>query len=229
MTQKQEYKTKITKMNQELQKSLEEKEILLKEVHHRVKNNMEIISSLLNMQERRTDDEDMIYVLQQSRSRIHTMALVHEFLYRGRSLAYINLPDYIKRLVEDIKDLYCSQNTHLEVDLNVEKLVFSTNRCIQIGMILHELCVNSLKYAFKENRDNKLLIHIKTKNDLIELKLKDNGEGISSIDDLDCSDSIGTQLIFSIVQDQLDGDIEFRNNNGLECNIKFPKKEDDYE
>jgi len=229
VTQKLEYRTKITKMNQELKKSVEEKDILLKEIHHRVKNNMEIISSLLNMQERRTTDEDMIYILQQSRSRIHTMALVHEFLYLGENLAYINLPNYIKKLIDDIKDLYCSQNTHLEVDLNIEKLVFSTNRCIQIGMILHELCVNSLKYAFKENRDNKLLIHIKTKNDLIELKLKDNGKGITSIDDLDCTDSIGTQLIFSIVQDQLDGEIEFTNNNGLECNIKFPKKEDDYE
>lgn len=229
VTQKQEYKTKITKMNQELQKSLEEKDILLKEVHHRVKNNMEIISSLLNMQERRTKDEDMIYNLQQSRSRIHTMALVHEFLYKGRSLAYINLSDYIKRLVDDIKDLYCSQNTHLTIDLNIENFIFSTNRCIQIGMILHELCVNSLKYAFKENRDNKLLIHLKTKNDLIELILKDNGGGICNIDDFACSDSIGTQLIFSIVEDQLDGEIEFKNNNGLECNIKFPKKENVYE
>lgn len=124
MTQRQEYRTKITKMNQELQKSVEEKDILLKEIHHRVKNNMEIISSLLNMQERRTSDKDMVYILQQSRSRIHTMALVHEFLYLGRNLAYINLPDYIKRLVDDIKDLYCSQNTHLEVDLQIEKLVF---------------------------------------------------------------------------------------------------------
>ena len=227
MTQKQEYRTKITKMNQELQKSVEEKDILLKEIHHRVKNNMEIISSLLNMQERRTKDQEMIYTLQQSRSRIHTMALVHEFLYLGENLAFINLPNYIKRLLDDIKDLYCSQNTRLEVDLKIEKLIFSTNRCIQIGMILHELCVNSLKYAFKENRDNKLLLHIKTKDDLIELKLRDNGEGISSIDDLDSSNSIGTQLIFSIVQDQLDGEIEFRNNNGLECNIKFPKKEED--
>lgn len=229
MTQKQEYRTKITKMNQELQKSVEEKDILLKEIHHRVKNNMEIISSLLNMQERRTKDQEMIYILQQSRSRIHTMALVHEFLYLGENLAFINLPNYIKRLLDDIKDLYCSQNTRLEVDLKIEKLIFSTNRCIQIGMILHELCVNSLKYAFKENRDNKLLLHIKTKDDLIELKLRDNGEGISSIDDLDCADSIGTQLIFSIVQDQLDGEIEFKNNNGLECNIKFPKKEEEDE
>ena len=110
MTLRLEYRNKITLMNQELQKSLEEKNILLKEIHHRVKNNMQIISSLLNMQERRTKDKEIIYILQQSRSRIHTMALVHEFLYLGQNLAYINLPSYIKRLVEDIKELYISQN-----------------------------------------------------------------------------------------------------------------------
>lgn len=222
-------KMKITNMNQELQKSIAEKDILLKEIHHRVKNNMQIISSLLNMQERRTNDKEMTYILQQSRSRIHTMALVHEFLYLGENLAYINLSQYIKRLVDDIRDLYCSNNTYLTIDLNVEDLRFSTNRCIQIGMILHELCVNSLKYAFKENRDNKLSINIKTNDDLIEFKLKDNGDEITFIDNIECSDSIGTQLIFSIVQDQLDGEIEFKNNDGLECNIKFPIKEEDYE
>lgn len=227
MTLRLEYRNKITQMNQELQKSLEEKNILLKEIHHRVKNNMEIISSLLNMQKRRTDDKDMIYVLQQSRSRIHTMALVHEFLYLGENLAYINLPNYIKKLVDDIKELYISQNTKLEVDLHIDKLVFSTNRCIQIGMVLHELCVNALKYAFKEERDNLLCIHIKTIDDNIYVRIRDNGDGLEDIDCLYKSDSIGMQLIHSIVEDQLDGTIEFKNNSGLECNITFPKDEEE--
>lgn len=227
MTQRNEDKTKITAINQELQKSLEEKNILLKEIHHRVKNNMEIISSLLNMQERRTKDEDMVYILQQSRGRIHTMALVHEFLYLGENLAYINLPNYIKKLVDDIKELYISQNTRLEVDLHIDKLYFSTNRCIQIGMVLHELCVNALKYAFKEDRDNLLCIHMVKDHDFIHVKIRDNGEGLDDIDSLYKGDSIGMQLINSIVQDQLDGTIEFENNNGLECNIIFSKDEEE--
>ncbi len=225
MTQRQEYRTKITKMNQELQKSVEEKDILLKEIHHRVKNNMEIISSLLNMQERRTKDKDMIYILQQSRSRIHTMALVHEFLYLGENLAYINLKNYIKRLVDDIKELYISQNTTLNVDVHIDNLSFSTNRCIQIGMVLHELCVNALKYAFKEDRDNLLCIHMKKVDEQIHVKIRDNGDGLDDIDSLYKSDSIGMQLIHSIIEDQLDGTIEFKNNNGLECNIIFSKDE----
>ena len=226
ITPKFVYRKNITNMNQELQKSVDEKEILLKEIHHRVKNNMEIISSLLTMQYRRVHDDEVKYILKQSRSRINTMALVHEFLYLGENLAYINLEDYIKRLVEDIKELYISNNTHLRVDLNIDKLIFSTNRCIQVGMVLHELCVNSLKYAFTDNRDNLLCLHIKKSTQNIHLKIRDNGEGLENIDSLYKTDSIGMQLVHSIVEDQLDGSIEFKNNKGLECNIFFPIKED---
>ena len=227
ITHRLEDKNNITKINQELQKSLAEKEMLLKEIHHRVKNNMEIISSLLNMQARRSNDINFKNAMKQSRSRIHTMALVHEFLYLGENLAYINLQDYIKRLVQDIKELYISQNTKLNVDLHIDKLIFSTNRCIQIGMVIHELCVNALKYAFKEDRDNLLCIHIKRFEDKIHVKIRDNGEGLKDINCLYKSESIGMQLIHSIVEDQLDANIEFKNNNGLECNIVFSKDEDE--
>lgn len=225
MTQRINYRNKITNMNKSLVKSLEEKEILLKEIHHRVKNNMEIISSLLTMQYRRVEDEDTRYILLQSRSRIRTMALVHEFLYLGKNLAYINLHDYMNRLVEDIKELYISKNTDIRVDLNIDQLIFSTNRCIQVGMVLHELCVNALKYAFKENQNNLLCIHIKKNEDLIHIKIRDNGDGLEDINSLYKNDSIGMQLIHSIVGDQLDGKIEFKNNKGLECSIYFPQKE----
>jgi PAS domain S-box-containing protein len=227
ITQRQETNKKITNINKELKKSLDEKEILLKEIHHRVKNNMEIISSLLAMQLRRAKDDEVKYILKQSKSRINTMALVHEFLYLGENLAYINLQDYIKKLVEDIKELYISQNTKLKVDLHIDKLIFSTNRCIQIGMVLHELCVNALKYAFKEDRENLLCIHMKKIDDKIHVKIRDNGEGLEDVTCLYKSDSIGMQLIHSIVEDQLDATIEFKNNNGLECNIIFSKDEEE--
>ncbi len=155
------------------------------------------------------------------------MALVHEFLYLGENLAHINLPNYIKKLVDDIRELYISQNTKLAVDLHIDNLYFSTNRCIQIGMVLHELCVNALKYAFKEDRHNLLCIHMRKEHDQIHIKIRDNGEGLNDIDSLYKSDSIGMQLIHSIVQDQLDGTIDFVNNNGLECNIIFSKDEEE--
>jgi PAS domain S-box-containing protein len=225
MTQRIENRNKITTMNEELQKSVKEKEILLKEIHHRVKNNMEIISSLLNMQAYKSEDEKFKEQMKESRSKIHAMALVHEFLYLGENLAYINVNEYIEKLVEDIKELYISNNTHIDVDLNIDKMEFSINRCIQVGMLLHELCVNAFKYAFKDDRDNLLCIHMNLEDKNIRVKIRDNGEGLKNLDDLEKSDSIGMQLIHSIVDFQLHGTIEFKNNNGLECNIVFPKKE----
>ncbi len=225
MTQRIESRKKITTMNEELQKSVKEKEILLKEIHHRVKNNMEIISSLLNMQAYKSKDEKFKEQMKESRSKIHAMALVHEFLYLGENLAYINVNEYIEKLVEDIKELYISNNTHIDVDLNIDKMEFSINRCIQVGMLLHELCVNAFKYAFKDDRDNLLCIHMNVEDKNIHVKIRDNGEGLKNLDDLEKSDSIGMQLIHSIVDFQLHGTIEFKNNNGLECNIIFPRKE----
>jgi|TARA_R110002050_G_scaffold280862_2_gene428020 PAS domain S-box-containing protein len=226
ISQRLEDKESITKINQQLQKSLDEKEILLKEIHHRVKNNMEIISSLLNMQARRSEDEKFKDAMKQSRSRIHTMALVHEFLYLGENLASINVHDYIKKLVQDIKELYISQNTKLDVDLDVDNLIFSANRCIQVGMILHELCVNSLKYAFEENRKNLLCIHINKIDSSINIRIRDNGDKDIDVNSLERRDSIGLQLIHSIVDFQLHGEIDFKINKGLECNITFPQKEE---
>ena len=225
MTQRIASRNKITKMNEELQKSVKEKEILLKEIHHRVKNNMEIISSLLNMQAHKSDDAKFKEAMVESRSKIHAMALVHEFLYLGENLAFINVNEYIEKLLEDIKELYISNNTHIDIDLNIEKIEFSINRCIQVGMLLHELCVNAFKYAFKDDRDNLLCIHMNLEGDKIHVKIRDNGEGLKNIDELEKSDSIGMQLIHSIVDFQLHGTIEFKNNNGLECNILFPEEE----
>lgn len=225
MTQRIESRKKITNMNDELQKSVKEKEILLKEIHHRVKNNMEIISSLLNMQAYKSEDEKFKEQMRESRSKIHAMALVHEFLYLGENLAYINVNEYIEKLVDDIKELYISNNTEIGVDLNIDKMEFSINRCIQVGMLLHELCVNAFKYAFKDDRKNLLCIHMNLEDENIHVKIRDNGEGLQNLDTLEKSDSIGMQLIHSIVDFQLHGKIEFKNNNGLECNIIFPKKE----
>jgi two-component system, sensor histidine kinase PdtaS len=176
MTNFIENRDKISTMNDELQKSVKEKEILLKEIHHRVKNNMEIISSLLNMQAYKSTDQKFKDAMTESRSKIHAMALVHEFLYLGENLAYVNVNEYIERLLEDIKELYISKNTHITINLNLDKLEFSINRCIQVGMLLHELSVNALKYAFKENRENILYVQMKLEEEQIYVKIKDNGE-----------------------------------------------------
>ncbi len=229
VTKRVKNRTNLNNMNDELQKSLQEKELLIKEIHHRVKNNMEIISSLLSMQARRADSKKLKYALMESTSRIQTMALVHELLYLGTSLAEIDFQEYISRLLNDIKELYVNQNTKLNIDLNVDKLRLSTDRCIQLGMVLHEICVNSMKYAFHENRDNLLCVHIKLKDNFVTIKIRDNGEGIKDIKAFHKSDSIGMQLIHTIVENQLNGSIDFVNNDGLECNIEFLREDNYYE
>jgi two-component sensor histidine kinase len=177
------------------------------------------------MQAYKSTDLNFKEAMKESQSKIYVMALVHEFLYLGENLHSVNLNGYINRLIQDIKELYLSKDTTLIVDLHIEEIEFSINRCIQLGMILHELYVNSLKYAFKEDKNNLFCIHIKREKENIRMKIRDNGAGLEDLTNLEKINSIGMQLIHSIVDFQLDGTINFINNNGLECNIIFPEKE----
>lgn len=227
ITEKRLLKQKYLTANKELKKSLSEKEVLLKEIHHRVKNNMEIISSLLNMQSRRSETQKVKEILQESRSRIHAMALVHEFLYLGDNLAYIDLPLYIHKLVHDIKDSCTSNYVAVTFNLQIEPAHISANRCIQLGMVIHELTVNALKYAFKKNRENIFSIHLYIVNDIIDLVIKDNG-GLQNTTPSD--NSIGMILVQSIIHDQLDGTIkQTMDEEGMKYHIALPKKEIFYE
>ena len=222
ISERRVYQTAIEEANTQLTKSISEKETLLKEVHHRVKNNLEIISSLLSMQYRRIKDDDMKVILLQSRSRIHTMSLVHEFLYRSDKLSAIDLDAYIKQLVNDIISLYCQDESRIKVFINIPEITFSTDASIRLGMILHELCVNTLKYAFTDNTNNTLEISLHKENDNIHLYVADNGRGIVDISKIFDGTSLGMQLIKTISEDQLDGELTFRSDNGLQCDIYFP-------
>lgn len=220
-------KKKYIQTNKELQKSLKEKDVLLKEIHHRVKNNMEIISSLLQMQSRRSEDFEVKELLHESRSRIHAMALVHELLYLGSNLAYIDLPVYIHKLVHDIEASCTSNHLPITFDLQIEPIHLSTNRCIQLGMVIHELTMNALKHAFSVDQVNIFSIHLYLVNGIIDLVIKDNGNA----NDIIVSDnSIGMILVDSIVKDQLDGSIkQSYDENGAQYHIIAPMKEQEYE
>ena len=227
ITEKRLFRQKYIDANKDLKKSLKEKEVLLKEIHHRVKNNMEIISSLLHMQSRRSKDTHVKEILLESRSRIHTMALVHEFLYLGNNLAYIDFPLYIHKLVRDIKEGCTIDCVDVTFDLQIESINLSTDRCIQLGMVIHELTMNAFKYAFKKNRNNIFSIHLYLVNDIIDLVIKDNG-GFHKLTPLETS--IGMILIDSIIKDQLSGSVKVTTEKeGLRYHIMLPKKEIIYE
>ena len=227
ITEKRLFRQKYMNANKDLKKSLQEKEVLLKEIHHRVKNNMEIISSLLHMQSRRSEDIHVKEILLESRSRIHTMALVHEFLYLGDNLAYIDLPFYIKKLVSDIKEGCTIDCLDVTFDLQIESVNLSANRCIQLGMVIHELTLNAFKYAFKKEKENIFSIHLYLVNDIIDLVIKDNG-GVQKL--IPSDSSIGMILVDSIISDQLGGSIEKTiEKEGLRYHITLPRKEIVYE
>ena len=224
ISERRVYQNAIEEANIELIKSISEKETLLKEVHHRVKNNLEIISSLLSMQYRRIDDTNMRTILQQSRSRIHTMSLVHEFLYKSDTLNEIDLNGYVKQLVSDIISLHSEDESTIKLNIDIPVVRFSTDASIRLGMVLHELCINSIKYGFK-NRDNNVLnISLKDKDGIIHVSVVDNGNGVEDVTKILQGNSLGVQLIQTIIEDQLDGEVEFSSMNGLTCDIYFPSK-----
>jgi two-component sensor histidine kinase len=224
ISERRTYQNAIEKANKELKKSIAEKETLLKEVHHRVKNNLEIISSLLSMQYRRINDINMRMILQQSRSRIHTMSLVHEFLYKSETLDDINFNGYIQQLISDIISLHAQDEKRIKLNIDIPIVHFSTDASIRLGMVLHELCVNSIKYAFKNRNNNVLNITLKLKNEIIHVCVADNGQGVENVNSILEGNSLGVQLIKTIIEEQLDGEVVFRSDHGLVCDIYFPMK-----
>ena len=204
-----------------LKKSLEEKDILLREVHHRVKNNMQIISSILRMQSRNIDDPKLKDVLQESQNRIHSMALIHENLYNNKSLANINFSTYIKSLSGNIARSYASQNGHIKFDYKIEEAYLPMDIAIPCGLIINELISNSFKYAFNGKSNGVIGIDFSSlKEDEFQLIVSDDGIGIPDTIDITKTKSLGMKILYKLVQ-QIDGELQSDFSNGTKFNITF--------
>ena len=213
------------KAEKDIKMSLEEKEILLKEIHHRVKNNLQIISSLLDLQANYVDDAGAVNVLQESQNRVKSMAMIHEMLYQSNDLASINFSDYIKNLVHD---LYCSYNSksNIELAVDVEQVFLNIETAIPCGLIISELISNSLKYAFTDdNMEGEVFIGLSSFKEEFELIVSDNGIGFPEhIDFKDVSASLGLRLVNMLVN-QLDGSIKLDRSHGTKFIIRFKELE----
>jgi PAS domain S-box-containing protein len=206
-------------MENAIKSSLQEKEILLKEIHHRVKNNMQIILSLLNLQKEYVDDAQALNVLQESQIRVRTMSLIHEKLYQSKDLMNINIKDYIEQLANDI--IYSYAATNVKQILEIENTEINIETALPCGLIISELISNSLKYAFSdENNNNELKISLIKSNDTFGLTVSDNGVGLPPELDYRNTESLGLQLVNNLVG-QLDGEIELDQAHGTEFNIIF--------
>ena len=203
-----------------LKNSIREKEVLLQEIHHRVKNNMQIISSLLNIQTRYVDDPEAVNVLKESQNRVKSMAMIHEKLYNSKSFNKIYFVDYIESLVWDLFYSYSIKKGTIKPVLDIDDIKLNIETSVPCGLIITELVSNCLKYAFPDGRQGELKVSLKNKDDYYELNISDNGIGFPENIDYKNTESLGLQLINSLT-DQIDGEIELNRTNGTEFKIRF--------
>jgi two-component sensor histidine kinase len=204
-----------------LKKSLAEKDVLLREVHHRVKNYMQIISSILRMQGRTIEDPRLKDILQESQNRIHSMALIHENLYSNESLANIRFANYVQSLSGNIARTYADKQSIVRFDYNIEDAYLPIDIAIPCGLIINELISNSFKYAFKDRTQGTIGIHFKNLGEeKYQLSVFDDGVGIPHDLDITKTRSLGMKIIHKLVK-QLDGTLDTDFTNGTKFIITF--------
>jgi PAS domain S-box-containing protein len=201
--------------------SLREKDALLKEIHHRVKNNLQVVSSLLGLQSRVVSDPETRKMFQESQNRIHSMALLHESLYQSQSLSQINFPEYIRQLAAHLFHSYgvAADRIHLRTDL--DNLLLHLDAAMPCGLIINELVSNSLKYAFPDGRKGEIRIELREYADrTARLLVADNGVGLTADVDWVNTRSLGLRLVRTLAQ-QLNAKIEVNSSAGMEVRLAF--------
>ncbi|UTB32456.1 MAG: ATP-binding protein [Methanobacterium sp. ERen5] len=216
--------TERKQMEIKLKNSLKEKEMLLKEIHHRVKNNLMIISSLLSLQTDYIKDKASKNIFIESQNRARSMALIHEKLYQSTDLKRINFGAYIKNLTTELFYTYRVGNAGVDIHYNIEDLKLDINTAIPLGLIANELITNSLKYAFVNGGDGVVNIEFKKEDHNYIFIIKDNGVGLPEGFDYKNSDSLGLQLVNNL-SEQIDAEIELDTTDGTEFKIKFKEIE----
>lgn len=204
--------------------SLKEKEVLLQEIHHRVKNNMQIISSLLSLQSNHTGSEEATEVLKESRGRVKSMAMIHEKLYHSPNLSLLNMEEYLNNLVRDILRSYSSVSSNITANIDVEEIYLNIDTALPMGLIVNELVSNSIKHAFPDGNGN-INVKLEYNGELYILTVSDNGIGL--LDDVDPfeSSSLGLKLVINL-SIQLEGDLVLRRESGTAFILTFREFED---
>jgi len=201
--------SEVTSQNAALEKNLFKIQTLIKEIHHRVKNNILVISNLLFLQEREYDDKKIKTALQESRNRIKSMSIVHEKLYNSATLKDIKINEYVIQLIQSVEDIVRNETMPLQKEINIDnELIFDADTTANLGLILNEFLTNSFKYTFKENQQNTLSIDLSKDQDYYRFVYKDNGDGLPDNFDVKTSKSLGMQLIH-ILSEQLGGTFKY--------------------
>ena len=214
--------TERKKAEEQIRKSLREKEVLLKEIHHRVKNNMQIISSLLNLQAAHIEDDWVLEAFKDCQNRIKSMALVHEKLYQSEDLASVNFRDYVKSLTTSLIRSSRYNVGRVTLKIEAEDISLGSDQALPCGLIVNELVSNSLKHAFPHGRTGEILIRLHPRDEnTVELTVADNGIGIPESIDLKGTKSLGLRLVTILAEDQLNGEIRLDRKGGTGIYITF--------
>jgi PAS domain S-box-containing protein len=208
-----------------LQGSLKEKEVLLREIHHRVKNNMQVISSLLNLQSRGINDPALEKVFHESQTRVRAMAMIHEVLYESGDLAAIDLAAYVTKLARSLIRFYGAQADRIRLQVNAEAVSLGIDEIVPCGLVINELLSNSLKYAFPDGRRGKVEISARpTEAGEIVLVVCDDGIGLPPGLDIRKTETMGMGIVVGLVENQLGGRVELDRSDGTCFTIMFCPK-----
>ncbi len=205
-----------------IQKQATDLEVLMKEIHHRVKNNLQVVSSLLDLQSHTITDSQASAAVKEGKNRVQSMALIHQNLYSEGNIKGIMVKEYISNLVQSLSDSYNISNDKVKVNINIDDLNLDVDTMIPLGLVLNELVSNSFKYAFKETTGGVLNIMLEEKNEKLHLKVSDNGSGFPADMDVKSTKSFGLKMIRAFAQ-KLKATLDIYNNNGAVVEMEISK------
>jgi len=206
--------------NKEILNSLREKEVLLKEVHHRVKNNLQVVSSILNLQTSHITDEKILSVLDESQNRIKSMSLIHENLYQTNDFASVNFSEYIKNLIKNLIHSYQVYDIKINFLFDFKDIKLDLDHAIPCGLIVNEIVSNTLKYAFAGRTEGTIFLSIKKEKHTFYLEIGDDGIGLPKDIDIENTETLGLQLVCSLVE-QINGTLKLKDEKGTRYLIIF--------
>lgn len=212
-------KEEITAQNSKLSERNDQIEVLLKEVHHRVKNNLQIVSSLLKLQTKRTEDKAALAAMTDGQNRVKAMALIHQGLYQNNDMSSINFQDYAEQLLTQLASIYLG-GRKVNYVVHSSEIELDIDTAVPLGLILNELLTNSFKYAFDEPENGKIEVELSKQEDGFVLNVSDNGKGLPDGFDWENATSIGLRLVDRL-SEQLYGSFSYKNQNGANFSIKF--------
>jgi two-component sensor histidine kinase len=204
------------------EQTLTEKEVLLSEIHHRVKNNMAVVSGLLELESMQNQDPKQ--ALQDSRNRIQSMAMIHETLYQSESFSDINLSQYLQKLTKYIGETYIHDKKNINTQMHLDDVRLNINQAVPVGLIVNELLVNAITHKSNGIGSGQIILFLSELDGKVSLSIKNEGEVLSSDFSYKSADSSGLMIVKTLVR-QLDADITFKEGNNTTFNLQFQKSD----